>query len=196
MRTLVVSFFILFSASCFACECGTLSPLSKEVCKDYDVIFYGTIDSIGVCNDKWSATAYFTIVDLYKGKVKQQVEINFDCNTECMMSLAPDDEWIIYAKYLKFDFLQISICEHSRKKFNDEAQDFYFIESKRTFNKELDFLKNTLGIHAIVAPPLTNNAVADTSRHNTQPSSWGKVTLLLVSLVVMVVVYFLARKKK
>ena len=196
MKKVFLSFFILFSASCFACECGTLSPLSKDVCKDYDVIFYGTVDSIGACNDKWSAIAYFTIVDLYKGKVKKHVEVNFDCNTECMMSLAPDDEWIVYAKYIKFDFLQISICEHSRKKFNDDAQDFYLIESKRTYKEEIDFLKTTLGIQAIVESTVVNNTVADTSRHNTQPSSWGKVTLLLVSLLVMSIVYFVTRKKK
>src|SRR3989344_389004 len=190
MKKVFLSFFILFSASCFACECGILSPLSKDACKDYDVIFYGKVDSIGTCNDKWSASAYFTIVDLYKGKVKQQVDVNFDCNTECMMSLAPDDEWIIYAKYSKFDFLQISICEHSRKKFNDDAQDFYLIESKRTYSEELDFLKTNLGVQSFVEPIIVNNTVADTGRHNTQPSSWGKVTLLLVSLVVMAIVYF------
>lgn len=196
MRTLLISLLIFTSSYSFACECNSLPPLSKELCKDYDVIFYGTVDSIGACNDKWSAVAYFTISDLYKGKVKQQIEINFDCNTECMMSLAPDEEWIIYAKYLKFDFLQISICEHSRKKFNDDAQDFYLIDSKRTFNKELEFLKTTLSIQAFVQPTVVNNTVADTSRHNTQPSSWGKVTLLLVSLLVMAIVYFVTRKKK
>lgn len=196
MKKFFLSFFILFPTYCFACECGTLSPLSKEVCKNYDVIFYGTVDSIGVCSDKWSATAYFSIVDLYKGKVKQQVEVNFDCNTECMMSLAAADEWIIYAKYSKFDFLQISICEHSRKKFKDDTQDFYFIESKRTFNEEIDFLKTNLGVRDFIEPIIINNTLTDTSRHNTQPSAWGKVTLLLVSLVVMAVVYFVTRKKK
>ena len=196
MRILLISVLIFTSSYSFDCECSSLSPLSKELCKDYDVIFYGTVDSIGACNDKWSAIAYFTISDLYKGKVHQQVEINFDCNTECMMSLAPDDEWIIYAKYLKFDFLQISICEHSRKKFNDDAQDFYLIDTKRTFTEELGFLKTNLEIQAFVQPTVVNNTVTDTSRHNTQPSSWGKVTLLLVSLLVMAIVYFVTRKKK
>lgn len=196
MRILLISVLIFTSSYSFACECSSLSPISKELCKDYDVIFYGTVDSIGACNDKWSAIAYFTISDLYKGKVQQQVEINFDCNTECMMSLAPDDEWIIYAKYLKFDFLQISICEHSRKKFNDDAQDFYLIDTKRTFAEELGFLKTNLEIQAFVQPTIVNNTVADTSRDNTQPSSWGKVTLLLVSLLVMAIVYFVTRKKK
>ncbi len=196
MRTFLASFFIFFSTFCFACECGTLAPLTKEKCKDYDVIFFGTVDSIGECNDKWSAVAYFTISDLYKGKVQKQVEINFDCNTECLMSLAANDEWIIYAKYIKFDFLQISICEHSRKKFNDDSQDFYLIDSKRTFVEELNFLKINLGLQTFVEPTIVNSVVTDTARHNTQPSSWGKVILLLVSVFVMVIVYFVTRKKK
>lgn len=196
MRIIFLSFLFLFSTVCFACECGTLDPLTKEKCKNYDVIFYGTADSIGVCNDKFSAVAYFTITELYKGNIKRQAEINFDCNTECMMSFAANDEWIIYAKYSKFDFLQISICEHSRKKFNDDAQDFYLIESKRTFKEELDFLKTNLGILAFVQPTVVNNSVTDTGRHNTQPSSWGKITLLLVSLIVMSLVYYFTRKKK
>lgn len=196
MRKILLSFLVFTASYCFACECESLSPLSQEVCKDYEVIFYGKVDSVGKCNDKWSAAAYFTIIELYKGKVAQQVEVNFDCNTECMMSLAPDDEWIIYAKYVKFDFLQISICEHSRKKFDDDTQDFYLIESKRTFKGELDFLKVTLGVQSFVEPIIVNNTVADTSRHNTQPSSWGKVTLLLISVFVMAIVYFVTRKKK
>lgn len=196
MRTILISFFIFISSISLACECIPLSPISKELSNNYDVIFYGRVDSIGACGDKSTAIAYFSITELYKGNVQKQVKINFDCNTECMMSFAADDEWIIYAKYSKFDFLNISICDHNRKKFNAGEEDIYLIDSKRTFEKELEFLKSTLALQETVEPTVVNNTVTEIGRHNEQPSSWGKITLLLISVIAMVVVYFVTRKKK
>lgn len=196
MRIILISFFVFVSSISFACECVPLSPISKELSNNYDVIFYGRVDSVGVCSDKWTAIAYFTITELYKGTAKKQVKINFDCNTECMMSFAADDEWIIYAKYSKFDFLNISICDHNRKKFYAGEEDIYLIDSKRPFEKELEFLKTTLAVQETVEPTVLNNAATDTGRHNEQPSSWGKIVLLLISVFAMAIVYFVTRKKK
>ena len=197
MKKCLLLFLIFLSSSSFACECSQLVPISMDLCQNYDVVFYGRIDSVSICDNKSErAIAYFTIEELYKGEVKKHVKINFDCSSECMMSFAGEEEWIIYAKYTKFDHLVVSICEHSRKKFAKGVEDLYFLDSKRTFDEELKFLKSTLGIQATTEPIVINNAETGTGRHNTQPTGWGKVILLLVSLVVMIVVYILTRKKK
>ena len=187
---------ILFCSNIFACECIPFSPVSKEVCDDYDVVFFGRVDSVGSCNDKGFAIAYFTITELYKGNAAKHVEINFDCSSECLMSFAEGEAWIIYSMFEKFDNLKISICGHSRKKFDDETQDIYLLAAKRTFENELEFLKTTLGVQTIVQPVILNNTVTETGRHNDQPSNWGKVLLLLISATVMAIVYIITRKKK
>lgn len=197
MKTILISLFIFISSIGFACECNSLSPISKELSKNYDVIFYGIVDSVGACNnDTERAIAYFTITELYKGNAGNQVKINFDCSSECLMSFAADEEWIIYAKYSKFDFLNVSICDHNRKKFNVGEEDIYLIDSKRTFEKELEFLKTTFAVKETEEPIVVNNTVADVGRHNEQPTSFGKMLLLLISVLAMVVVYFVTRKKK
>ncbi len=196
MRLILVSFFVFISSVSISCECVTLSPISKELSNNYDVVFCGIVDSVGLCGEEGTAIAYFTITELYKGNVQKQVKINFDCNTECMMSFATDDNWIIYAKYSKFDFLNISICDHNRKKFNAGEEDIYLIVSKRTFEKELDFLKTNLTVLETVESTVVNNTVTDIGRHNEQPSSWGKIVLLLISVLAMAIVYFVTRKKK
>ena len=70
------------------------------------------------------------------------------------------------------------------------------MDLKRTFEEEITFLKTTLGIQSFAELTVLNNSATDTARHNTQPSGTGKIVLLLISLLVMVGIYFFTRKKK
>lgn len=197
MKKILSIVFLLFALQGFACECSPISPITKELATAYDVFFYGRVDSVSTCNaEKERAIAYFSIIELYKGTVAKQVKINFDCSSECLMSFMTDEEWLIYARYTKFDYLNISICEHSRKKFNSGEQDIYLMDLKRTFEEEIAFLKTTFGIQSFAELTVLNNSATDTARHNTQPSGTGKIILLLISLVVMAGIYFFTRKKK
>ncbi len=195
MRAFLLSFIIFISATSFACQCKTFIPITKELCKEYDVVFLGKIDSVSICNQRGFSIAYFTIAELYKGNVKKQVEINFDCNTECMMSFAEGEEWLIYSVYEKFNHLNASLCGHSRKKFADEMLDIYSANAQRTFDKEIFFLKATLGAQNFIQENNLNKQQDQVGPHNEQPSAWGKLTLLLVSLFVMGIVYYFTRKK-
>lgn len=197
MKKNLLLLFFLVSVYSYACECLSISPISKELSSDYDVIFYGSVDSVSSCdNDKERAIAYFTISNLYKGNAVKHVKINFDCSSECLMSFASNEEWIIYAKYTKFDYLNVSICDHNRKKFNEGEQDLYLIDSKRTFNEELIFLKTTFGTQTFIDKNEINAKHEELGRTNEQPSSWGKIVLLSISLLVMGIVFFITRKKK
>ncbi|MBA3970663.1 MAG: hypothetical protein H0X46_00680 [Bacteroidetes bacterium] len=192
-----LTFILVFLASyAYACQCPVFPPISEKGCERYDVIFFGKVDSASACDPKGFAKVYFSIAELFKGSVEQQVNISFDCSTECLMSFAKGEEWLIYSKYKKFDLLEIEICEHSRKNFNDDAKDIYLLAATRTFLQEKDFIKTLLGIHYYIKPNDLNKQHEEVGPQNVQPSGWGKVMLLLISVAVMGVVYFVTRKKK
>ncbi len=197
MKNLFLSFLlILLSNYLFPCECPTLQPVSKELCKNYNVIFYGKVDSVSNCNTRGRSIAFFTISELYKGAVSSSVKINFDCASECLMSIDKGEEWIIYASYEKFDVLTIKLCEHSRKHFRNEKDDFYFIAAKRSFDDEKLFLRTELGIQPFIIQNDLNEQQKIFKPHNDQPSDTNKLLLLLVSLGTMGIILFFTRKKK
>ena len=196
MKKFLLFLSLLISVYSSACECKDFVPITKELCSEYDVVFDGVVDSVSACDEKGFSVAYFTITELSKGNVKKHVQIHFDCNTECMMSFAEGEEWIIYSLYEKFDHLNVSICGHSRKKFDDETLDIYSLNAKRTFEEEKEFLKTSFGSQSFIEENDLNNQQDKVGPRNEQPSNWGKLTLLLVSLLAMGVVYYITRKKK
>jgi hypothetical protein len=195
MKKLLLSFLLLTSCFSFACECPPLAPMSSIIAKVYDVIFFGSIDSVSACDPKGNATACFTIIELYKGNVVKHVPVNFDCASECLMSFAKGEQWLVYAKYEKFDFLKVTLCDHSRKKFMDTTQDVYQFAAGRTFEDEKLFLNKTFGLQQFIQENSLNKQQNEVGPKNQQPSAWGKLILLLVSLSAMGLVYFFTRKK-
>jgi hypothetical protein len=187
---------LLFSSKVIlACECPVLKPISKELYIDYDVIFYGKVDSVSICKQGISI-AYFTIQELYKGTVEKEVKVNFDCVSECLMSFEKGEEWLMYTKYKRFDLLTVHICDHSRKQFADLDQDIYQLTAKRTFEEEKEFLRSNLGIISPIRRNDLNQQQNELGPSNTQPGAWTKLVLLLVSLSVMLGVYYVTKKKK
>jgi hypothetical protein len=196
MKKNILFLFLFLSQFVFSCECPTIQPISKSLCSDYDVIFYGKVDSVNACSDKGRSTAYFTIIELYKGSVEQHVKVDFDCLSSCLISFAKDEEWLMYTKFQRFDFITVNLCSHSRKKFNNATQDFYFVSAQRTFDQEQEFLKQSVGIQSFAQNNKLNEAQADLKPRNEQPTGWGKLWLLLISFATMALVYFFSRQKK
>lgn len=195
MRQLVTLFLFLSSGYLFACECKPLTPISKELCGNYNVVFSGKVDSVSACGTDGIATAYFTIDELYKGAVEKYVKVDFDCASSCLMSFAKNDQWLIYATYQRFDLMTVNICDHNRKKINEEAQDIYRIAAQRTFEEEKEFLKVTFGSQLYAVGNKLNKQQTELGPHNDQPTDWGKLGLLLISLSVMGLVYYVTRNK-
>ncbi len=186
---------ILFSKTLFAYECPPLQSISKELTNNYNVIFWGKVDSVSSTNAKGKSNAYFTIKELYKGSVLQHVKVIFDENSDCMMSFEKNDEWLMYCTFQRFDELSVNICSHSRKLFKDPEDDFYQLEALRTFEEEKLFLKLIFKIHPFAKNNELNNKQIDFKPHNDQPSGINKLVLLLVSFGAMLIVYFVTRKK-
>lgn len=195
MKKLLLSYFLLTACLSFACECPPLAPVSLTNAQGYDVLFYGSVDSVSACDPKGKAIAYFTITELYKGNVVKHVPLNFDCASECLMSFAKGEQWLVYAKYEKFDFLKVTLCDHSRKKFMDATQDIYQFAAGRTFEDEKLFLNKSFGLQQFIQENSLNKQQNELGPKNQQPTAWGKVILLFVSLTAMGLVYFFTRKK-
>ena len=196
MRILFVYFLLLYSGVLFACECKPLNPISKETFKTYNVIFYGEVDSVGVCRPDGIATAYFTIIELYKGPVAKHVKIDYDCSSSCMMSFSIGDDWLMYTTFQHFDMITVNICDHSRKYFSDQSEDVYLLAAHRSFEEEKLFLKTTLGVQEFVKYNELNMIHQQLGPRNEQPSVMNKFWLLLISFSVMALVYYITRKKK
>jgi hypothetical protein len=194
MKSLLIFLFSFLSLTSLACECPPSEPLSKEIADKFDVIFYGRIDSIKPCSSDGIGTAYFTIINLYKGAAEQHVAVDYDCTSECLMSLAKDESWIIYAVYQKFDLLTVSLCSPSRKKFTGGETDHYQVISQKSFDEENDFLQQSFGIKAFSSHNELNDKQREMQPHNEQPSAWGKLWLLLVSLAVLAIFFIVIKK--
>jgi hypothetical protein len=191
-KILILSF--LISKAIIACECPELKSVSKDLTVNYDVIFFGKVDSIAPCSTQGKSFVYFTINELYKGTTLPHVKIDFDCSSACLMSFAKDEQWLMYITYKKFDLLTVNLCSHSRKYFNDATQDFYQIAAQRTFEEEKQFLKATLGIQSFTQKNDLAEQEAQRQR-NEQPSGMNKLLLLFISFAAMAIVYFVTRNK-
>ena len=132
-----------------ACECPPIIPVNQELAKKYDVIFTGKVDSVSDCTAGISKV-YFTIEELYKGRAMQQMAVQFDCVSSCLMSFAKNEEWIIYAAYQQKKKNTKKQNKHSRKYFKAGEQDFYLAAAGRTFEEEKEFLRSGLGIQPFV----------------------------------------------
>lgn len=178
----------------FSCECPPLAPVTKEIYSNYDVLFFGHVDSIAMCDSQGNSFVYFTIDELYKGNVAQHLKVSFDCSSECLMSFTAGEKWLMYTNYKRFDLLTVTICSHSRKFFDDESKDFYLLTAQRTFNQEKEFLKTTLGIQPF-AQSNEQYMQATSITRNEQPSSINKLLLLTISFAVMAIIYFIFKRK-
>ena len=187
---------LLHASVLMACKCAPVIPIDQELVKKYDVIFMGRIDSIAPCSTNGISVAYFTISELYKGTTGKNVAVHFDCLSSCMMSFARNEEWIIYAIYQRFGVVSVKLCSHTRKHFASGEQDFYRAASKRTFEEEQSFLKNTLQLQPFTDAEQWNKDQQELKPHNEQPSNNSKIYLLLISFAVMILIYILTRKKR
>ncbi len=193
MKKTIVVLFTLFAQIVFACDCPPLNSISVKESETYDVIFFGTIDSVDACDEE-TALVYFTIQELYKGVAEQYVSVRFDCSSSCSMSFEKNEKWIVYAKYVKFNELVVVFCSHTRKYIADKEKDYYTTTSLKTFDEEQKYLQSELGIQIIVKRNVLNEQQKEMKHQNQLPSGTNTLLLLAVSLLAMLVIYFITKK--
>lgn len=196
MKKLLLSFITSLSfISAYACKCAPLQPLTKEQAGSYDVIFWGTVDSVGACEGDKSA-AYFAIEELYKGEASHhRIYVNFDCVTDCRMQFRQGEQWLIYAEYAKYGDLRVNFCGRSRKSATDVNEDYAIATHGLTFKEEMDFIRKNFGVHELNGPErelVQNEGIP--SRELIHPDGKQTILLLALSFAGMVLVWLIVKK--
>jgi hypothetical protein len=177
----IFSFFFLRS---FACQCP-LTSLSKEECSKYDLIFKGRVVSVTECGSHL-AEAVFETDELYKGNATKRFNVVFNCDEPCAVGFKAGEEWIIYTHYKQMNNAKMNWCSRSRKYFKVSKQDFYLSTYGNDYDDEVKFLRENLGIHRIIPDP-----VQGTLNRNERPDTTQTIIYLVVSLLVMILFYWL-----
>jgi hypothetical protein len=184
----LISIFFLQVQAALACKCAEHKPFTKEQCQIYDVIFTGTLDSVSSCKDGF-ATAYFRIESLYKGKSEKLISVRYDCESDCQLSLSKDEKWLIYSQYYKYNKLQMEFCGRSRK-WMQGADDFYAALNHMSWEEENAFLQKELGKQPLIQkeePGLKERTLI-------QPSAYWKLGLVLISVPVLLLIFYFVKK--
>lgn len=184
-RWLIV--FLLLSKFSFPCQCP-LTQLGKAECGKYDIIFRGTIDSVGLCGNV-PGLVVFSIKDLYKGVATQKFKLLYECDDPCFYQFKVGEEWIIYSHYKQMDRAKMDWCSRSRRYIKSEKEDFYAATYGCSYNEEVKFLQDSLGIHRLMKQQLTPEQLK-----NQLPTSNQQIVILICSLLCVILFYYLFNK--
>ena len=185
----IVFFFLFCYINLNACQCP-LSGLSIAECDKYDIVFKGRVKNVVECDNKFGE-AVFEIDELYKGQAKKTFKVLFECNTPCYQKFNVGDEWIIYSRYKQVNNCKLDWCSRSRKFFKSEKEDFYTLTYGNDYDDELKFLRQKLGLHRFLIEVNT-----ETGHRNTIPNVNQTIIILLCSITVIVLFYFIFNKWK
>jgi hypothetical protein len=191
MRNLLLLVFFLlgFSFRPLACDCPALPAANENYFNKFELIFKGKVISVGECKDVGSARVKLS--QLFKGMCTEEVDIYFDCSTDCMMSFAPGEEWIFYANFFQHGKPRVEFCSRSRKfNANENRNNAEFVSSDLSFQEENELLKSQLGLHHF----LKENENASLTHQNQRPSGTTTIILVISSIVVLIVFYYLFTK--
>ena len=179
-----------FSKPVFSCDCPNFPKLTSEYTNKYNLIFRGTVQKVSKCNEINHAT--FQIQELYKGESKKEIEIYFDCSSDCKINFNVGETWIIYANYIQLNKPKVELCSRSRKLVDNEIKvATNFIASDLGFNEECDWLKQNLGIKTI---NLEDNIKTVDTHRNQLPEKEFSLVLIIISLFFFLALIFFLKK--
>jgi hypothetical protein len=185
-------FFIFFLCflKIFSCDCPKLQKLNMEYCSHYSLIFKGTVRKVSTCNE--INHALINIQELFKGEATKNIELYFDCSSDCKMNLMVGETWIIYANFIQLNKPKVEFCSRSRKLIDNEIKvASNFIASDLGFNEEVDWLKENLGIKKII----TEDRIKTFDTHRNQlPEKKTSLLLILFSLLFFLILIFIIKK--
>jgi hypothetical protein len=180
-------FFLFLSKFSFTCQCP-LTQLSRAECNKYDIIFRGTIDSVGLCGNV-PGIVVFSIKDLYKGFATEKFKLQYKCDDPCFYQFKVGEEWIIYSNYRQVDRAMMDWCSRSRRFIKIEKEDYYAVTYGNSYNDEVKFLQDSLGLHRLMKEQMTPEKLK-----NQLPTVNEQILILICSLLCVILFYYLFNK--
>jgi hypothetical protein len=173
------------------CDCENIPALSLNYTNKQELIFHGHISKISECRDG-IGKASFTIINLYKGISTEKIDLYFDCGNECDFKFSEGEQWIIYANFEQVGKPKVFKCSRSRKLIENEAKvKSLYVEEGLSFDEELEFLDKNFSKKTFLA----KNENAELSHRNQIPIGNSRIVLILVSLLGLLLIYFIIHKK-
>lgn len=188
-HTVLAFLLVLLAGAAFtakACQCPFTS-LSAEECDKYELIFKGRISSVQLNGSK--SFAMFTVEELYKGNTASTFKVIFNDTDPCKIEMRPNDEWIIYCNYYQVESAKLDFCSRSRKFIKNIKEDFFYSTTNVTYDEEMRFLQNTLGLHK-----LRKEEVNQAGNRNQIPNRRQFAITLVCSLLAIILFYWLFNK--
>ena len=188
-RIILLIFFLYSSLISFSCECPSLPRLNMDYCNKYEFIFKGTILSVGKCKE--INKARFKLNELYKGISPEEIDVYFDCSSDCAVNFNVGEQWIIYSNYAQMGKPKVDFCSRNRKYIlNENKIQTEYVNTDISFDQEQAFLLSNFGKHHFLR---TNNNT-ELSHQNIKPDKLTSIFLILVSIAGFVVFYYLFNK--
>lgn len=184
---LFIVFFCLTITKITACQCP-LTQLSKAECSKYELIFRGKVLSVATCKGK-PGVALFEIQDLYKGNLPNQFQMLFNCDEPCSSEFNVGEEWIIYTRFKQINNGLMDWCSRSRRFIKNEKEDYYVATSGVTYDQEVKFLQDSLGLHRLMKAQPSNM-----QHRNQLPTQNQTIIILICSILAIILFYFLFNK--
>lgn len=170
-----------------ACDCKMI-PLSKGAIASCEFIFLGKVVAISGCDR--TSKASFSIQELFRGKSFANTEIEFDCSSDCQMSFAPGQTWLIYATYKSYGAAEVNFCSYSRQQFANEKDDYNTAVHGMDFSTEEIWLKENLGLLALNS----KDPLAEQHHENIHPNGFQTLYYLGSGFLFLALAYFVGRK--
>lgn len=185
MRGLIIGIFMLmFAQRLSACLCKQLEPLSKAVTEKYDVIFLGQVVAVSPNEDQ--SRARFRVTSLYRGKAYAEMDVDYDLNSDCALNFVPGETWIIYGRWVEYGIPETDMCTHSRVKPKEGQEDFFAIDGRTAFDKEVKWLNDSLGVQSFIDPEQKK----DLGHKNQLPDPTQAIVYIAVGLAGLGLIFF------
>lgn len=189
MKKLIIQLTLIITHTSFLrpCQCPIIE-WSKELASQNEVIFRGIIKNIFLHQNQYTV-AELEVKNLFKGNPYPFYKVLFPENDECAVPLHIGEEWIIYGKQKQFNSCEVKWCGWSRKKFQNDNEDFFITTHIITYDEEFLLLQKSFPEIAI------NSTLNNYAFHkNKLPDKLELYIYLALSFIGFLIILYLSKK--
>lgn len=187
MKKLFILIIVLIFQHANACQCPVIQ-WTKETADNNQVIFRGVVKNVFLHQNNYTV-AEMEVLDLFKGHPSKTYKVLLPENDECAVSVNVGDEWIIYGEQKQINSCQIEWCGLSRKKFQNDMEDFFIATHIITYDEEFHQL-----LSYFPKIPLSEKDSSYLLHKNIIPDKYELYIYLALSLVGFLIILQIVKK--